>query len=188
MQVYTNSKRQSVKTIFAFLLILFVAYLPVSTFLFFIKNDAFNGYFPPKFFMSESIHAGYLPLWNPYINYGIPQYGDMSSGYWSPITWLIAGTTGYNAYTFTIEVLAYILIGGIAMLIIFSFIVALAGKNRTIGYWGAFAISVLSAPRINRPLQNIYHPLSSEGFDVATPANIFTLTIFSPFPSLFFHY
>lgn len=65
--------------------------------------------------MSESLHAGYLPLWNPYINYGIPQYGDMSSGYWSPITWLIAGTVGYNAYTFTIEVLAYIFIGGVGM-------------------------------------------------------------------------
>ena len=115
MQVYTNSKRQSVKTIFAFLLILFIAYLPVSTFLFFIKNDAFSGYFPPKFFMSESLHAGHLPLWNPYINYGIPQYGDMSSGYWSPLTWLIAATVGYNAYTFTIEILIYIFIGGIGM-------------------------------------------------------------------------
>ena len=115
MQVYTNSKRQSVKTIFAFLLMLFVAYLPVSTFLFFIKNDAFSGYFPPKFFMSESLHAGHLPLWNPYINYGIPQYGDMSSGYWNPLTWLIAGTVGYNAYTFTIELLIYIFIGGIGM-------------------------------------------------------------------------
>ena len=65
--------------------------------------------------MSESIHAGYLPLWNPYINFGIPQYGDMSSGYWSPITWLIASTVGYNAYTLTIEVLFYILLGGIGM-------------------------------------------------------------------------
>ena len=115
MQDYINSKRQSLKTIFAFLLILFVAYLPVSTFQFFIKNDAFSGYFPPKFFMSESLHAGYLPLWNPYINYGIPQYGDMSSGFWSPLTWLIAGTVGYNAYTFTIEVLVYLFIGGIGM-------------------------------------------------------------------------
>jgi hypothetical protein len=65
--------------------------------------------------MSESLHAGNLPLWNPYINYGIPQYGDMSSGYWSPLTWLIAGTAGYNAYTFTIEVMIYIFIGGIGM-------------------------------------------------------------------------
>lgn len=65
--------------------------------------------------MSESIHAGHLPLWNPYINYGIPQYGDMSSGYWSPITWLIAATVGYNAYTLTFELLFYILLGGLGI-------------------------------------------------------------------------
>lgn len=115
MQVYANSNRVSLKTIFFFITVLFIAFLPISTFLFFLKNDAFNGYFPPKFFMSESIHAGQLPLWNPYINFGIPQYGDMSGGYWSPITWLIASTVGYNAYTLTFEVLFYILLGGIGM-------------------------------------------------------------------------
>lgn len=112
MQFYANSKWYSVKTILFFIVILFIAYLPVSSFLFFLKNDAFNGYFPPKFFMSESLHAGYLPLWNPYINFGIPQYGDMSGGFWNPATWLIASTVGYNAYSFTIEVLLYILLGG----------------------------------------------------------------------------
>lgn len=114
MQGYTNSGRERIPVL-KILVILFIAYLPVSTFIFFLKNDAFNGYFPPKFFMSESLHAGYLPLWNPYINFGIPQYGDMSSGFWSPITWLIASTIGYNAYTFTAEVLLYILIGGLGM-------------------------------------------------------------------------
>ncbi len=96
-------------------MVLFIAFLPVSSFIFFLKNDAFNGYFPPKFFMSESIHAGYLPLWNPYINFGIPQYADMSGGYWNPITWLIASTVGYNAYTFTLEALFYILLAGTGM-------------------------------------------------------------------------
>jgi hypothetical protein len=115
MQFYANKNRLPLKTILFFAAVLFIAYLPVSSFLFFLKNDAFTGYFPPKFFMSESIHAGHLPLWNPYINFGIPQYGDMSSGYWSPITWLIASTVGYNAYTFTIEVLGYLLIGGLGM-------------------------------------------------------------------------
>jgi hypothetical protein len=98
--------------------ILFIAYLPASSFLFFLKNDAFNGYFPPKFFMSESLHAGYLPLWNPYINFGIPQYGDMSSGFWSPITWLIAATVGYNAYSFTLELFFYLLISGTGVYIL----------------------------------------------------------------------
>jgi hypothetical protein len=115
MQFYANKDRLPLKSILFFTAVLFIAYLPVSSFLFFLKNDAFTGYFPPKFFMSESIHAGYLPLWNPYINFGIPQYGDMSSGYWSPVTWLMASTVGYNAYTFTIEALVYILIGGLGM-------------------------------------------------------------------------
>jgi hypothetical protein len=65
--------------------------------------------------MSESIHAGYLPLWNPYINYGLPQYGDMSSGFWSPVTWLIASTVGYNAYSFSLEEAFYIFIAGLGM-------------------------------------------------------------------------
>ena len=121
MQVYNNSKRESIKTFLFFLVILFIAYLPVSSFQFFLKNDAFNGYFPPKFFMSESIQSGYLPLWNPYINFGLPQYGDMSSGFWSPVTWLIASTIGYTAYTFTLELLVYILASGTGMYILCRF-------------------------------------------------------------------
>jgi hypothetical protein len=102
-------------TFMLFVGVLFLAFLPISSFLFFIKNDAFTNYFPPKFFMSESIHAGYLPLWNPYINFGIPQYGDMNAGYWSPVTWFIASTVGYNAYTLTLETMLYILTGGMGM-------------------------------------------------------------------------
>src|SRR5688572_181686 len=105
MQVYTKSNSNGVKTLLLFIGVLVIAYLPVTSFLYFIKNDAFNGYFPPRFFMSESLQAGYLPLWNPYINYGIPQYADMSGGFWNPLTWIIAVTTGYNAYIFTIEIL-----------------------------------------------------------------------------------
>jgi len=115
MQLLPESKRPAVKTILFFAAIVFIAFLPISSFLFFLKNDAFTNYFPPKFFMSESIHAGYLPLWNPYINFGFPQYGDMSGGYWSPITWIIASTVGYNAYIFTIETLFYIVLGGVGM-------------------------------------------------------------------------
>ncbi|MEO6404032.1 MAG: hypothetical protein ABIY51_09260 [Ferruginibacter sp.] len=100
------------------MIMVLVAFLPVSSFLFFLKNDAFAGYFPPKFFMSESLHNGTLPLWNPYINFGIPQYGDMSSGFWSPITWLISSTVGYTPYSFTIEVLLYLFIAGTGMYIL----------------------------------------------------------------------
>ena len=75
----------------------------------------FLGYYPPKFLTGEVIHNGNLPLWNPYISFGIPFYGDMNGGYWSPVTWLIALTTGYNVYILTIEVMFYLWIGGLGM-------------------------------------------------------------------------
>lgn len=113
MQKYASKDKQHGRAILFFLIVLLIAYLPATSFMFFLKNDAFTGYFPPKFFISECISAGYLPLWNPYINFGIPQYGDISSGFWNPITWIIASTVGYNAYTFTVEVFLYIFLGGV---------------------------------------------------------------------------
>ncbi|PWU01204.1 MAG: hypothetical protein C5B52_07655 [Bacteroidetes bacterium] len=121
MQVYGNSNKVSIKILSAILVTLVVAYLPVSSFHFVLKNDSFTGYFPPKFFISESLHASYLPLWDPYLNYGFPIYADMSAGFWNPITWLVAGTFGYNAYTYTLEELFYILISGIGMFYLTSY-------------------------------------------------------------------
>jgi len=115
MKLNYSIKQDSVNIPIIFAIITIVAFLPFTSMIFALKNDAFTGYFPPKFFMSESIHSGYFPLWNPYINYGLPQYGDMSSGFWSPITWLISSTIGYNAYTFTLEEALYIFLAGIGM-------------------------------------------------------------------------
>jgi len=91
--------------------ILLVSYFPIVSFITGVKNDILTGYLPVRFFMSESLSAGYMPWWNPYVNFGIPQYADMSSSFWSPVTWIIAGTSGYNVYTITLELLLYILLG-----------------------------------------------------------------------------
>ncbi|MFT3981704.1 MAG: hypothetical protein QM687_14640 [Ferruginibacter sp.] len=115
MQFYKKNNWAPARILLLFIIVFFIAYLPVSSFLFFLKNDAFTGYFPPKFFLGESLHSGTIPFWNPYINFGYPLYGDMSSGIMSPVTWLIAAVFGYNAYSFTIETLLYILAGGIGM-------------------------------------------------------------------------
>lgn len=98
----------------ALLFVCLIAYLPVSSFLFALKNDAFLYNFPNKFFFSEALHAGYLPAWNPYLNYGFPLYADPGFAWWHPLTWIFS-FIGYNAYTFTIEVLLYIYISGLGM-------------------------------------------------------------------------
>lgn len=97
------------------LVILLLAFLPVGTFYFGMKNDAFSDNFPNKFFFAEAIHSGFLPLWNPYLNFGFPVYADPGFAFWNPITWFFGTVVGYNAYTLTIEVLLYIYIAGVTM-------------------------------------------------------------------------
>jgi hypothetical protein len=101
---------------FIYIIVVFlVAFLPIASLVFALKNDFFLGYFPPKFLLSETISSGQFPLWNPYISFGLPFYADMNGAYWNPLTWIIALTTGYSAYTLTFELLLYVLLGGIGM-------------------------------------------------------------------------
>lgn len=94
------------------LLFLVVAYLPVFLPFFHLKNDLITQNLPTRYIIGESLYSGYFPWWNPYINFGIPQYGDMNNGFWNPVMWLIAKTIGYNIWTITYEEMFYILIGG----------------------------------------------------------------------------
>ncbi|MFZ9661063.1 MAG: hypothetical protein ACO29O_04220 [Chitinophagaceae bacterium] len=94
--------------------ILLIAYFPITSFQLAIKNDFFQAYFPVKYFFSNAIKAGEWPLWNPFLNYGFPAYGDMSASYWNPLTWLFA-FIGYNAYLFTLEQLIYMLLAAVGM-------------------------------------------------------------------------
>ena len=95
-----------------FVLFLFAAYLPVFLPFFHIKNDLVTQNLPTRFVISESLYSGYFPWWNPYINFGNPQYGDMNGGYWNPFLWLIAKTWGYSIWSITLEEMFYVLIGG----------------------------------------------------------------------------
>ncbi|MBS1654197.1 MAG: hypothetical protein JSU05_05070, partial [Bacteroidetes bacterium] len=94
-----------------FTLFLVIAYLPVFLPFFHIKNDLVTQNLPSRFVISESLYSGYFPWWNPFIHYGIPQYGNMNTGFWNPFLWLIASTTGYSIYSITYEEMFYLLIG-----------------------------------------------------------------------------
>jgi hypothetical protein len=93
---------------------LYLAYLPLSSFLFAVKNDALTQNFPHKYFFSAALHSGFLPLWNPYVNFGLPLYADPGFAFWQPLTWLF-GFIGYSVHMLAIELLVYIWLGGIFM-------------------------------------------------------------------------
>ena len=107
-----KSEKQSLLICF---LVVWLAYLPVTSFQFAIKNDFFRSYFPLKHFMSEALKDGIFPLWNPYLNYGFPIYGDMSLAWWNPGTWIIACFPGYNVWTFTLEQTGYLMLAVLGM-------------------------------------------------------------------------
>ena len=100
------------KPLLILLLFLLAAYLPVFLPFFHLKNDLITQNLPTRFFISESLYSHCFPWWNPYINFGIPQYGDMNNGYWNPFLWLIARTSGYGIWAITLEEMFYILLGG----------------------------------------------------------------------------
>lgn len=110
MQEYAKSTWIRSKPYVWLAVVVLIAYLPVSSMLFGLKNDAYTGYFPPKFILSELVWAKQAPWWNPYINFGYPFYGDMSAAFWSPFTWIVIALGGYNAYSFTLEVLGYLIL------------------------------------------------------------------------------
>lgn len=94
------------------LLFLLLAYLPVFLPFFHLKNDLITQNLPTRFFISESLYSNTFPWWNPYISYGIPQYGDMNNGYWNPFLWIIAKVFGYTVLSITLEEMFYVFIGG----------------------------------------------------------------------------
>lgn len=95
-------------------LFVFLAYLPLSSFLFALKNDALTANFPQKYFFSAALRSGHLPLWNPYMNFGLPLYADPGFAFWNPFTWVFGGF-GYTVGLLSLEVLVFIYIGAIAI-------------------------------------------------------------------------
>jgi Bacterial membrane protein YfhO len=113
MQVIQNTRKR-IYIYFILLLFLVIAYLPLSSFLFALKNDALTANFPNKYFFSAALHSGYLPVWNPYVNFGLPLYADPGFAFWNPITWIF-GWLGYSVPMLTVEILFYIWLAGISM-------------------------------------------------------------------------
>lgn len=76
-----------------------------------MKWDAVDLYLPWKFFTTECLANGELPLWNPYINGGFAQMGD--PGTWYPVSWVLSFFTGgYTLWTLHFEYLLHLYLAG----------------------------------------------------------------------------
>lgn len=80
-----------------------------------LKWDNTNQFFPFRYFIDTIISEGAFPLWNPYINLGYPIYGDPQGGVWYPFTWLNSLLGGYSFRSFNFEVWLHYVFAGIGM-------------------------------------------------------------------------
>jgi hypothetical protein len=61
-----------------------------------VKWDMVEQTYPWAMFVSDSLRAFHLPLWNPYAFYGYPFHADPQGRAWYPIVWLISALFGYS--------------------------------------------------------------------------------------------
>ncbi|MEX1229513.1 MAG: YfhO family protein [Planctomycetaceae bacterium] len=74
-----------------------------------IGGDLYSYYFPQKTFLSERLHAGELPLWNPLVGHGYPTVAESQTGICYPVNLLFFGLMPVNAAYNAVQLLHYVL-------------------------------------------------------------------------------
>ena len=92
-----------------------LAYWPVSFMAFSAKGDAINYFLAMRYNTSEALQHGYFPYWTPYINMGYPIHGDIQSGVWNPLVFLMSLLRQYDVYWLHTEMILIIFIAGAGM-------------------------------------------------------------------------
>ncbi len=98
-----------------------IALYPLSFFQHIPKWDSVRGYLPYRFFISDYVSDGHLPLWNPFQRLGYPGYSDLQSGCWYPVVWLLMLFGQYDITSLIVEV-------------VFTFLIAAWGMFRLSNY------------------------------------------------------
>lgn len=71
------------------IMLLLIAYRKILLMHNVMKWDIFLFHYPNYHFISQSFHNKVLPLWNPYLNYGYPQFAQIGTPLWYPSTIII---------------------------------------------------------------------------------------------------
>ncbi len=96
-----------------FLLVAMLVFFPISFFLYPVKYDAIDCFYPWRFHIGECLQNGQLPYWNPFQDLGYPIHADPSSGAWYPMVWIIGYFSGYTIYTIGFEFWIHTFFAGI---------------------------------------------------------------------------
>lgn len=108
--IITKYKYQLVLT-----LLILMLYYPLSMFIYIPKWDNMAAYLPYRYFISNYVWNGAMPLWNPFHIFGYPAYADLQSGAWYPLVWVLNLFGQYGITALIIELLSCFIIAGLGM-------------------------------------------------------------------------
>lgn len=121
------------------LLVVFVAYIPLTCFQNTLVNDDIDVALSTKYFAGECFQNGYLPLWNPYQIWGFPAHADLQYTNWNLETLLIGILFGYHYITLHILFILYLFLAALGAFLLFRHL----AKDARTGFYVA-CIYILS--------------------------------------------
>lgn len=119
IRIYLQASTSALKTLkekfpfLAYLLIAALVFWPISLTWYALQYDAVDVYMPWRYFGSESLRQGMVPLWNPFQDGGYPFYADHQYSIWNPELFLVSLITRYNATVIQWLFLIYISLGAL---------------------------------------------------------------------------
>ena len=82
-----------------------------------MKWDIWDAEYPSQMLMSDALANHTLPLWDPLMRYGTPNYAIVGSPIWYPLTLLLAWV-GYTPQILALSYVIHIAIGGYGMFLL----------------------------------------------------------------------
>jgi hypothetical protein len=121
------------------LLVVFIAYIPLTCFQNTLLNDDIDVALSTKYFAGECFQNGSLPLWNPYQIWGFPAHADLQYTNWNLETLLTGILFGYNYIILHILFILYLFLAALGAFLLFRHL----SKDARTGFYVA-CVYVLS--------------------------------------------
>ena len=99
------------KSILIFILLIAIVYWQVSFCTAVLKSDLLDVVFPFRYHFSSSFLSGHFPLWNPYIQTGVPFYADLQAPTYYPELFIVSSFGGYTIYWMHFLIIVYLIVG-----------------------------------------------------------------------------
>lgn len=117
---------------FCYLILACIVLWPLSLGVYALQYDAIDVFLPWRFFGSEVIQNGDLPLWNPFQDGGYPFYADHQFSPWNPEFFIVSLFGRYNALTIQWLYIFYIALGGLG----FRYLLKELGLTKQVAFFG----------------------------------------------------